>query len=128
MSRAKINVAKIKRAAQEAQFITAQAIHAESLDVIRTPGIFEGFPDSDIVRTGRLRDRNLPPVRTSPEEVKLINDARDPRSGAPYPLFVLLGYTTSSGTVVPGRNWWLMAAMRIGVERVFAEAFRGAYR
>lgn len=128
MSRVNINVTKIKKAAQEAQFVTAQAIHAESLEVIRTPGIFDEFPDSDIVDTGRLRDRNLPPVRVSPELIKLVNDARDPETGAPYPLYVITGFNTPNGVFIPGRNWWVMAAMRIGIQKVFAESFREAYR
>ncbi|MEO1208878.1 MAG: hypothetical protein AAFX78_04970 [Cyanobacteria bacterium J06638_20] len=127
MPRVNINVAKIKRAAQEAQMVYAQAARTEGNNVIRAVGYFDSHPASDIIDTGLLLSRNHPPVRTSPFAVVLRNDARSPQ-GYPYPLAVALGYTTTSGRQVQGRNWMMEGAKLATQQRVFEDAFRSLYR
>lgn len=128
-----INISKIEKAARDAQFATAQAIHAESLNVIRTPGMFPAYPNDDgsntrdIVDTGRLRDRNMPPVRVSPEKVMLRNDAVS-ETGFAYPPLVYHGYKTKEGKQIPPRPWWLKAANIIDVDKTFTEFFRDFYK
>ena len=118
----KINfdLSPIMAIAREAQFVTAQAIHSQSLDVIRRAGAFPDFPppDRDIVDTGNLRDSNRPPVRQSPETVILENTAK-------YAIYVYLGYGTTAGREIPPRPWFEKAAEEIGVEATFADSFRG---
>jgi len=115
-----LDLSRIEAIARDAQFITAQAIHSQSLDVIRRPGAFPDYPpeDRDIVLTGLLRDMTRPPVRQSPETVAIETDA-------PYAIYVYLGYGTTTGGEVPPRPWFHKAAEEIGVEETFADSFRG---
>jgi len=115
-----LDLSRIEAIARDAQFITAQAIHSQSLDVIRRPGAFPDYPptDRDIVDTGLLRDSTRPPVRQSPETVVI-------ETATPYAIYVYLGYGTTTGGEVPPRPWFQKAAEEIGVEETFADSFRG---
>jgi len=77
----------------------------------RKNGTIETSP-RDIVDTGRFL-RSQRRDRPSATELRFTWDT-------PYSALILTGYTTSRGTVVPGRNWIKPALDKQPMERFFA--------
>ena len=82
-------------------------------EVIEEVGAFSGFPQSDIVDTGDLRDS---------QQIQF------PQSGAvnfewpvEYAAFVHEGYTLQNGNQQPGRPWTKLGLIRFNVQMRYAE-------
>jgi hypothetical protein len=61
--------------------------------------------------------------RPSATELRFTWDAKSDK-GFPYAPLILTGYTTSRGTVVPGRNWIKPALAAQPLDRFFAAEWR----
>jgi hypothetical protein len=61
--------------------------------------------------------------RPSATELRFTWDAKNDK-GFPYAPLILTGYTTSRGTVVPGRNWIKPALAAQPLDRFFAAEWR----
>jgi hypothetical protein len=58
--------------------------------------------------------------RPSATQLRFTWDAKS-KSGFPYAPLILTGYTTSKGTIVPGRNWIKPALEAVPLEPFFAK-------
>lgn len=76
----------------------------------------------DIVDLGGLL-RSQRRDRPSATELRFTWDAKS-KGGFAYALLILTGYTTSKGTVVPGRNWIKPALENAPLEPFFAAEWR----
>lgn len=76
----------------------------------------------DIVDLGGLL-RSQKRDRPTATQLRFIWDARS-KDGFAYAPLVLTGYTTSRGTVVPGRNWIKPALDAVPLDQFFAKEWR----
>lgn len=115
-----LNLNKIVNAAQGAFRKTAEELGAKYTEVITTEGYFPTHPNSDIVDTGALRD--------SQQIIFKGGVNVEYKWNVPYAVYVHEGYTTRSGTVVPGRPWTQhgLNVFQLGVR--FADNFRKEFK
>lgn len=90
---------------------TMEDLGATYKEVIEEVGAFPGFPSSDIVDTGDLRDS---------QKMEWVGIAKARFSwDVPYALYVHEGYTLRSGGHQPGRPWTKEAHRRFKIRQAF---------
>lgn len=87
----------------------------------RRNGQVVGSPRNIVDLGGFVRSQRRD--RPSATELRFTWDAKSDR-GFPYAPLILIGYTTSKGTLVPGRNWIKPALQAVPLERFFADEWK----
>lgn len=101
-------------------FSDIQSKLVEEVDsVIETPGIFDSFPDSDIVDTGRLRDSKI--VDSKPLSLEMSWQPKSPKNGYSYAPAVWSGFYAYGRKYIPGRQWDLLAVDNIEIANYMAK-------
>ena len=87
----------------------------------RRNGQVVGSPRNIVDLGGFLRSQRSD--RPSATELRFTWDAKSDK-GFSYAPLILTGYTTSKGTLVPGRNWIKPALQAVPLERYFADEWK----
>lgn len=117
-TKVKLNIEKViyPKAGAALQHL-AEDFLEKSTALIDAVGIFPGFPNSDIIDTGKLRESGK--ILRNESLQRRIYYPREP--GSIVPLLVHEGYTKRSGGEQPGRPWLNRAARELPLKKLFKQ-------